>query len=60
MYRDDIANYLGVTLKTISRMMTRVTDEGVTEVRHRHIRVSEAGVTALTERAKPPDYALSG
>jgi glucose-1-phosphate thymidylyltransferase len=60
MYREDIANYLGVALETISRMMTRLSDEGVIEVRHRHIRVIEAGVTALTEHARPPNEAVNG
>jgi len=60
MYREDIANYLGVALETISRMMTRLSDEGVIEVRHRHIRVIEAGVTALTEHARPPNVAVNG
>ncbi len=59
MYREDIANYLGVALETISRMMTRLAEEGVIEVRHRHIRVIEAGVTALTEHASVPDSAIN-
>ncbi len=60
MYREDIANYLGVALETISRMMTRLSEEGVIKVRHRHIRVIEAGVTALTEQASTPDSAVNG
>ncbi len=60
MYREDIANYLGVALETISRMMTRLSEEGVIEVRHRHIRVIEAGVTAHTGYATGPDSAVNG
>jgi len=60
MYREDIANYLGVALETISRMMTRLSEEGVIEVRHRHIRVIEAGVTALTKQASATESAVQG
>jgi CRP/FNR family transcriptional regulator len=60
MYREDIANYLGVALETISRMMTRLADEGVIEVRHRHIRIIEAGITARTDAGEPRDAAVHG
>ncbi len=60
MYREDIANYLGVALETISRMMTRLAEEGVIEVRHRHIRVIEAGVTARTDISDATDLAATG
>ncbi len=60
MYREDIANYLGVALETISRMMTRLAEEGVIEVRHRHIRVIEAGVTAQTDLSSVPGVAVNG
>jgi len=51
MYRDDIANYLGVALETVSRMMSRLADEGVIEVKHRHVRIVEDRVTALASGA---------
>ncbi|WP_070987979.1 cyclic nucleotide-binding domain-containing protein [Halofilum ochraceum] len=60
MYREDIANYLGVALETISRMMTRLAEEGVIEVRHRHIRIIEAGVTALTGQPANTDSTARG
>ena len=49
MYREDIASYLGVALETISRMMTRLANEGVIDVRHRHIRLIESRLIELAE-----------
>ena len=51
MSRDDIANYLGLALETVSRLLTRLGEEGVIEVERRRVRIrdhhrlaSEAGV----------------
>ena len=43
MTREEIGNYLGLTLETVSRSFSRFQSEGVLEVRHRHIRVLDAG-----------------
>ena len=43
MTREEIGNYLGLTLETVSRSFSRFQGDGVLEVRHRHIRVLDAG-----------------
>ncbi len=39
MARQDIANYLGLTLETVSRTLTRFQKGGLLAVNHRHIRI---------------------
>ena len=39
MSREDIANYLGLVIETVSRSFTRLQDEGVIEVQGRQVRV---------------------
>ena len=39
MSREDIANYLGLVIETVSRSFTRLQEEGVIEVRGRHVHV---------------------
>lgn len=39
MSREDIANYLGLVIETVSRSFTRLHEEGVIEVHGRHVRV---------------------
>lgn len=41
MTRHDIANYLGLAVETISRLLTRFDSGGLIEVRHRQMRVLE-------------------
>jgi CRP/FNR family transcriptional regulator, anaerobic regulatory protein len=42
MTREEIGNYLGLTLETVSRTFTRFVHEGLVEVRHRHVRIQDA------------------
>jgi CRP/FNR family transcriptional regulator len=48
MNREDIANYLGMALETISRTLSKLQDEGLIEVRGRQIEIlNSAGMYAL-------------
>jgi len=38
MTREDIANYVGLTTETVSRVLTRLREEGVIEFRNRNVR----------------------
>jgi CRP/FNR family transcriptional regulator len=40
MAREDIGNYLGLTLETVSRCFSRLKSAGVLEVENRHIRIT--------------------
>ncbi|RMH12966.1 MAG: fumarate/nitrate reduction transcriptional regulator Fnr [Gammaproteobacteria bacterium] len=48
MPREDIANYLGLTTETVSRLMTRFREEGVVDYRGRRLFIRD--VAALRER----------
>ena len=39
MTREDIGSYLGIKLETVSRLLSRLHDEGVLDVHGRHIRI---------------------
>jgi len=39
MAREDIGSYLGMTLETVSRIFSRLTEQGLVEVDQRHIRI---------------------
>ncbi|NIR59066.1 MAG: fumarate/nitrate reduction transcriptional regulator Fnr [Gammaproteobacteria bacterium] len=41
MSRNDIANYLGLAVETVSRLFTRFQDQGLLEVQNRYIRLHE-------------------
>jgi CRP/FNR family transcriptional regulator len=47
MNRDDIANYLGLVIETVSRSFGRLQDEGVIEVRGRKVRVLDTARFAV-------------
>jgi CRP/FNR family transcriptional regulator len=42
MTRQEIGNFLGLKLETVSRTFSRFADEGLVAVRHRHIRIVDA------------------
>jgi CRP/FNR family transcriptional regulator, anaerobic regulatory protein len=42
MTREEIGNYLGLKLETVSRMFSKFSEEGWIEVRHRHVRILDA------------------
>ena len=41
--RDELGNYLGITLETVSRLMSRFQREGLVSVRQREIELNDAG-----------------
>jgi hypothetical protein len=41
MSRNDIANYLGLAVETVSRLFSRLQEEGVLMVRGRHVRLCD-------------------
>lgn len=50
MSRSDIASYLGLALETVSRLLTRMQDQGLIEVDRRSLRLLDlAGLRALAE-----------
>ena len=52
MTRDEIGSYLGLKLETVSRCFSKLHDEGVLQVKHRHIRIFDADALAsLVSRA---------
>lgn len=42
MTREEIGSFLGLTLETVSRTFSRFAEEGMVEVRQRHVRVTDA------------------
>ncbi len=51
MTREDIGNYLGLKLETVSRVLTKLSASGLISVDHRHVRVLQR--EALAALAKP-------
>ena len=55
MTREEIGNYLGLNLETVSRTFSRLAQEQVLEVRHRHVRiVDERKLQALLPAIAAP------
>lgn len=46
MTREDIGSYLGLKLETVSRVFSKLQDQGILEVRHRNIRIARAAALA--------------
>ena len=42
MTREEIGSYLGLKLETVSRTFSRFAEEGIVEVRQRHIRIVDS------------------
>lgn len=42
MTREEIGSFLGLTLETVSRTFSRLADEGLIDVRQRHVRITDA------------------
>ncbi|WHZ11339.1 MAG: Transcriptional regulator, Crp/Fnr family [Burkholderiaceae bacterium] len=53
MTREEIGSYLGLKLETVSRTFSKFAEDGVIEVKHRHIRVLDR--PALERLATAPD-----
>jgi CRP/FNR family transcriptional regulator, anaerobic regulatory protein len=52
MTREEIGSYLGLKLETVSRTFSKFQDDGLLEVKQRHIRVLDApGLAALMGNA---------
>jgi CRP/FNR family transcriptional regulator len=43
MTREEIGSFLGLKLETVSRLFSKFQDEGVIEVRQKHVRIADAG-----------------
>ena len=41
MPRRDIANYLGLAVETVSRLLAQMQDEGLLRVEHRHVLIED-------------------
>jgi CRP/FNR family transcriptional regulator len=54
MSRDDIANYLGLALETVSRVLTRLHEERIVDVDRRRVSILDA--EALASVAGRPDH----
>lgn len=54
MSRADIANYLGLVIETVSRVLTRMAELGVIEVRRRVIRILDAAQLLEIAEAEEP------
>ncbi|AMO25619.1 transcriptional regulator [Ramlibacter tataouinensis] len=52
MTREEMGSYLGLKLETVSRTFSKFADEGIIEVRHRHLRILDAD--ALNRLVNPP------
>ena len=39
MSREEIGSYLGMKLETVSRTFSKFSDEGIVEVKQRHVRI---------------------
>lgn len=57
MDRRDIANYLGLTIETVSRTLSGLQRDGVIDVRGKHVRILDR--TALAEQAHVEDTTRS-
>jgi len=42
MTREEIGSYLGLKLETVSRTFSKFVDEGIMEVKQRHVRIVDA------------------
>lgn len=42
MTREEIGSYLGLKLETVSRTFSKLAEDGVVEVRQRHLRILDA------------------
>jgi CRP/FNR family transcriptional regulator len=47
MTREEIGSYLGLKLETISRTFSKFVEQGIIEVRQRHVRILNADALKL-------------
>jgi CRP/FNR family transcriptional regulator len=56
MTREDIGNHLGIKLETVSRLLSKLTDQKLINVRYRHVKLlDQAGLKALSQYRAEPD-----
>jgi CRP/FNR family transcriptional regulator, anaerobic regulatory protein len=64
MAREDIGNYLGLTLETVSRCFSRLKNAGVLEVDGRHVRIVDfealKGAVGAQERQEKHEARVFG
>ena len=53
MTREEIGSYLGLKLETVSRTLSKFTDDGIVDVQQRHVRILDA--EALRRIVNPPN-----
>jgi CRP/FNR family transcriptional regulator len=52
MRRDEIGSFLGLSLETVSRLLSRFQDDGLIQVQQRHIRIVDIdGLKAVMGRS---------
>ncbi|KPK37668.1 MAG: transcriptional regulator [Gammaproteobacteria bacterium SG8_47] len=60
MSRNDIGNYLGLAVETISRLFTRFQDEGLLSVERKHIKIHDLDrLSQMAGRRSAPPYSSS-
>jgi CRP/FNR family transcriptional regulator len=52
MTREEIGSYLGLKLETVSRTFSKFVEDGVVEVKQRHVRILNADALKLIVNAQ--------
>jgi CRP/FNR family transcriptional regulator len=63
MTREEIGSYLGLKLETVSRTFSKFAEDGLIEVRHRHLRIVDTQALqrlVVTPAARASDWRSSG
>jgi CRP/FNR family transcriptional regulator len=55
MTREEIGSYLGMKLETVSRTFSKFVEEGIIEVKQRHVQIKDT--EALRRLVNPPSGA---
>jgi CRP/FNR family transcriptional regulator len=53
MTREEIGSYLGLKLETVSRTFSKFVDDGIVEVKQRHVRILNAEALQQMVNAQP-------
>ncbi len=56
MTREEIGNYLGLKLETVSRMFSKLVDEGIVSVKQRHVRILDTRALSTLVNAPCPTH----
>ncbi|MEX0606899.1 MAG: helix-turn-helix domain-containing protein [Halofilum sp. (in: g-proteobacteria)] len=60
MSREDIANYLGLALETVSRLLTKLSEDGVIRVERRRVHIADPDALARIAGSPHPNARPSG